>query len=106
MVVDTELVVKPPHLQTIFVSKAFRSKPVPIIRERIELKDGDFIDINYLQSLNENPHWDIVAIFHGLAGCSESSSLQGTCFWLRYTTRQYLYLLCDRYLRQDDGERL
>ena len=66
-----------PHLQTILASKAFKPDSVPTIRERIEREDGDFIDINYLQGLSENPQQDIVAIFHGLAGCSESSYVQG-----------------------------
>lgn len=49
--------------------------------QRIELDDGDFIDINLSHQLGfqaaDAPAGDIVAIFHGLAGCVESSYLQG-----------------------------
>ena len=62
-----------PHLQTILSSKVFRPPSVNTICQRIELDDGDFIDIN----LSQRPTGDLVAIFHGLAGCVESSYIQG-----------------------------
>lgn len=62
-----------PHLQTILASKVFRPPSIPTISERIELDDGDFIDIN----LSHRTTGSIVAIFHGLAGCVESSYVQG-----------------------------
>lgn len=62
-----------PHFQTILASKVFKPAPVSTIRERIELPDADFIDINI------SPRSDLppVAIFHGLAGCIDSSYVQG-----------------------------
>lgn len=62
-----------PHLQTILASKVFSPTPNPTRSERIEHPDGDFLDINV--SLKEQG--DIVAIFHGLAGCVDSSYVQG-----------------------------
>lgn len=62
-----------PHLQTILSSKVFRPPSVTTNCRRIELDDGDFIDIN----LSQQAAGDIVAIFHGLAGCVESSYIQG-----------------------------
>lgn len=62
-----------PHLQTIVASKLFRPVKTVTRRERIELDDGDFIDINS----STRSSGDIVALFHGLAGCVESSYIQG-----------------------------
>ena len=77
MIVDSEFSpswwLSNPHLQTILASKVFKPAPVATLRERIELEDGDFIDIN----LSQQPAGDIVAIFHGLAGCVDSSYIQG-----------------------------
>ncbi|MFK7893574.1 MAG: hydrolase [Granulosicoccus sp.] len=62
-----------PHLQTVLASKVCKPPFLPTVCERIELADGDFIDIN----LRSDAHGDIVAIFHGLAGCITSSYIQG-----------------------------
>lgn len=77
MIVDSEF--RPtwwlsnPHLQTILASKVCKPDSVPTTRTRIELDDGDFIDVNC--SIQQGG--DLVAIFHGLAGCVESSYVQG-----------------------------
>ena len=62
-----------PHLQTIVASKVFKPAKIASSAERIELDDGDFIDIN----LSTREHGSPVAIFHGLAGCVHSSYIQG-----------------------------
>ena len=62
-----------PHLQTVFASKVFQPPEIATRSERIELEDGDFIDI----ALSQQAHGNIVAIFHGLAGCVQSSYIQG-----------------------------
>jgi predicted alpha/beta-fold hydrolase len=62
-----------PHLQTVLASRVFRPCFIETCRERIELPDGDFIDID----LSTRAHGDVVAIFHGLAGCVQSSYVQG-----------------------------
>lgn len=58
-----------PHLQTIVASKFAKSPPIESDAERIELKDGDFLDINWSKK-NTGP-W--VCIFHGLAGSIDSA---------------------------------
>ncbi len=60
------------HLQTIVASQLLKPGPVDSDRERVELPDGDFVDIN----LGRQPG-DIVAIFHGLAGSVQSSYIRG-----------------------------
>jgi len=60
-------------LQTFLASKLFKPAQPSTQRERIELEDGDFIDINR----SNKREGDVVAIFHGLAGCVESSYVRG-----------------------------
>ncbi|NND91614.1 MAG: hydrolase [Granulosicoccus sp.] len=62
-----------PHLQTVLASRVFTPDVVDTDCERIELPDGDFVDIN----LSKRPVGDVVAIFHGLAGCMQSSYIRG-----------------------------
>ena len=58
-----------PHLQTLWPF-LFRGGPSPAYqRERLELPDGDFIDIDWLGSQNDSP---IVILLHGLEGGSDS----------------------------------
>lgn len=67
------------HLQTVLASKIFKPPKVETLRERVELPDGDFIDINYAEESSGN----IVALFHGLAGCVDSPYIQGVFATLR-----------------------
>lgn len=60
---------KNPHIQTILPS--IRPIPsIPLRRERMELADGDFIDLDWLDA-GEQPKRIVVA-FHGLEGSSDS----------------------------------
>ncbi|WP_157736262.1 hydrolase [Granulosicoccus antarcticus] len=61
-----------PHLQTIIASQCLKPAPVESDHERLELPDGDFLDIN----LGRHPG-ELVAIFHGLAGSVNSSYIRG-----------------------------
>ena len=61
------------HLQTILASKLFKPAAHKTLSERLELPDGDFLDINF----SEQCEGDVVAIFHGLAGCVDSPYIQG-----------------------------
>jgi len=57
-----------PHLQTLW-PVLFRRRPRPRLRrERLELPDGDFVDLDW--TLNESG--PIVLLFHGLEGSSRS----------------------------------
>lgn len=65
------------HSQTLW-RKFAGAELVPHHRERIELSDGDFIDLDWSHSSpaqiqSREPDSPIVLIVHGLCGCSESS---------------------------------
>jgi predicted alpha/beta-fold hydrolase len=57
-----------PHLQTLYPSLFRKRKTPPLTRERFELADGDFIDIDWTRRTDSM----IVLILHGLEGSLES----------------------------------
>ena len=61
-----------PHLQTLWPALARRAPSAPIMRERFELPDGDFVDLD--RAGESGP---IVVILHGLQGSSRSSYARG-----------------------------
>lgn len=61
------------HLQTLWASMARRPVAVNIRRERLELADGDFIDLDW----TTNRTGPIVLILHGLQGSSDSNYARG-----------------------------
>lgn len=61
-----------PHAQTLWAALARRSPPVSISRERVDLPDGDFIDLDW--SGESGP---VVLVLHGLQGSSRSSHVRG-----------------------------
>ena len=67
-----------PHLQTLWPALVRRSQPVSITRERIELPDGDFVDLDWTGE--DGP---IVVILHGLQGSSRSLHIRGLLGALR-----------------------
>ena len=62
-----------PHLQTLWPALARRTPSVPIERERFELPDGDFVELDRAGG-ESGP---IVVILHGLQGSSRSSYARG-----------------------------
>lgn len=62
-----------PHLQTIFPNRLRPRPRLPLRRERIELPDGDFLDIDWSLA-NKGP---IVLLLHGLQGSSRSHYARG-----------------------------
>ncbi|HVA54612.1 MAG TPA: hydrolase [Gammaproteobacteria bacterium] len=56
------------HLQTLFPNVFYRRPPVKIHRERLELPDGDFIDVDWTNG-STGP---IVIVLHGLEGSIKS----------------------------------
>lgn len=65
------------HIQTLFAS-FFRNKPQPkTLQERLHLKDGDFLDLNWCYTHNSNPNTPIVILFHGLTGSVKSPYIRG-----------------------------
>jgi predicted alpha/beta-fold hydrolase len=57
------------HLQTVYPAIAHRAPPPPYRRERWELPDGDFVDVDHLEGPADAP---LVVLFHGLEGSSRS----------------------------------
>ncbi|APZ42283.1 hydrolase [Acidihalobacter ferrooxydans] len=62
-----------PHAQTVwpYVFRPLRS--VPLQRERLELPDGDFIDLDWS---TQSRHPGLVLVIHGLEGSSQSAYVQ------------------------------
>ena len=64
------------HLQTLWPF-FFRSKPKPVFnRERLELPDGDFIDVDWLTDGNSQTK-ELAILIHGLQGSSNSHYIRG-----------------------------
>jgi len=73
------------HMQTIWPALCRRPvKGLNLQRERIELPDGDFVDLDWTQA-NETNHAATVLILHGLEGNIESHYAKGM---LRAITQQ------------------
>ncbi len=63
---------KNPHIQTIFADLLTdRSKPLGI-KQRLELDDGDFIDLVWTRQLSDDYSGPLVVLFHGLEGSIKS----------------------------------
>ncbi|TAA46894.1 MULTISPECIES: hydrolase [Corallincola] len=67
---------KNPHLQTILPTLLRRKKLVNTWRERWELEDGDFIDLDWLSRTTASKQ-PIVVLLHGLEGSVNSPYAQG-----------------------------
>jgi predicted alpha/beta-fold hydrolase len=63
-----------PHAQTIFGTLFRRPPHVPLARERWELKDGDFVDVDRLEGPQGAP---LLAVLHGLEGSSSAHYIRG-----------------------------
>jgi predicted alpha/beta-fold hydrolase len=63
-----------PHLQTLWPTfSRSQQKKLPLIRERIELPDGDFVDLDWMNQSTQ----PIVLLLHGLEGSANSPYMQG-----------------------------
>ena len=62
-----------PHIQTLWPTLLRRPIALTLRRERIELPDGDFVDLDW----GENTTGPVAIIFHGLEGSGESSYVRG-----------------------------
>jgi hypothetical protein len=68
---------KNPHLQTIWASRLFRKQPLAIQTKRLELPDGDFLDLAWVgKETHYNPATPIILILHGIAGNINSAYIQ------------------------------
>ena len=61
------------HIETIYPSAFRKVTPVSYERERLELSDGDFLDIDWLKNDNKR----VVILSHGLEGNSHRPYIQG-----------------------------
>lgn len=64
-----------PHLQTLFAALLRPSPALAIRRERLELDDGDFVDLGW--SGEDNADGPIAVLVHGLTGGFDSKYLRG-----------------------------
>ena len=62
-----------PHLQTLWAARCRKLSLPEVIKERIDLPDGDFVDVAW----SPKTSGDIVCLFHGLTGCIESNYIKG-----------------------------
>lgn len=62
-----------PHLQTIWAAIGRPKPPLVLQRERLELADGDFVDLDWTLA----PTGPLVIILHGLEGSSNSNYARG-----------------------------
>lgn len=63
-----------PHCQTLGAAIIRRYPGPPLQRERVELPDGDFLDLDWGPRRAGGP---LVVVLHGLAGCSRSNYAGG-----------------------------
>ncbi|HCR36953.1 MAG TPA: alpha/beta hydrolase, partial [Opitutae bacterium] len=61
------------HVQTVLPSIMRRKLSVPYVRERLELDDGDFIDLDWLRSGAS----ELVVLCHGLESSTRATYMQG-----------------------------
>ncbi len=66
-----------PHLQTLWPTFARRAMKVPVKRERIELADGDFIDLDWSAPATIDTRAPVILILHGLEGSAASPYARG-----------------------------
>lgn len=66
-----------PHAQTVFASKFRPSPPLTVVPERLELDDGDFLDLSWLPERDLPADAPVVIVLHGLNGGLESRYARG-----------------------------
>ena len=84
------------HLQTIYSGTRLASIASPFTRERLELDDGDFLDLDWLRAAPDK----IAILVHGLGGSSQSTYI------LRCAAELYAhgYSVCAMNFRGCSGE--
>lgn len=63
-----------PHAQTILANTIRKTPVIALKRERLELDDGDFLDLDWTEHVSGRP---TVLVLHGLEGSSESNYAAG-----------------------------
>ena len=65
------------HLQTIWGAVFSKTLKQATHQQRLELDDGDFIDLEWLSPKKDAPNTPILLLLHGLEGSIDSSYIQG-----------------------------
>ncbi len=65
-----------PHVETIYPFLFRRVQSFPMERERIELPDGDFLDLDWLRTRSTR----LLVLCHGLEGSSQSQYMRGMTY--------------------------
>lgn len=86
-----------PHLQTLWPVLSWAKKKPTTTRQRMELADGDFIDLDWV---NQNLTTPIIAILHGLEGSASSHYVRD----ILYTLQQLNYRAVLIHFRGCSGE--
>lgn len=68
------------HAQTVWAPLVRRQAPPPRTRERLELPDGDFVDLDWTDEDSRRP---LAVVLHGLAGSGDSAYVVGIQHALR-----------------------
>lgn len=66
-----------PHAQTLFASQLRKSPPLAVAPERLELDDGDFLDLSWFPEAALSEDAPLVVALHGLNGSLESKYVRG-----------------------------
>lgn len=66
-----------PHRQTLFASKVRPTPAVTVANERLELPDGDFLDLAWLPDAEQPADTPLVVVLHGLTGSIDSKYARG-----------------------------
>jgi len=67
---------KNPHMQTLWSPLFRRTEPVQTRLQRLELDDGDFIDLDWVLAKNKQPSSPVLLLLHGLEGSADSVYIQ------------------------------
>jgi predicted alpha/beta-fold hydrolase len=86
-----------PHLQTLWPVLSWAKRKPTTIRQRLELADGDFIDLDWV---NQNLNTPIIVILHGLEGSASSHYVRD----MLYTLQQLNYRAVLMHFRGCSGE--
>lgn len=72
---EPSLLFRNPHFSTIYSAKLRPSPSLVQERERVQLPDGDFLDIDW--TLAENPSAKVAVLLHGLEGNAQRTYIKG-----------------------------
>ncbi|MCP9199152.1 alpha/beta fold hydrolase [Gramella sp. GC03-9] len=75
---------KNPDVATIYSAMLRKVDLPPVERERIELSDGDFIDLDWTYSKTPPASKKLVILLHGLAGSSDRAYMKGMARAFRF----------------------